>query len=151
MSIESARKALEYSCLFTSGINMPGLNRQRLDAWVARVKSGQLTARLTERTPQLDRIELLCVEMMNECYELTLLVFHVGSCDLPFIQQRLDHMMARADEVIALIDAVPRRGNDYGYGADVRHDCYGVEVAEQGYCTALEAKRKKISPNDEVE
>lgn len=138
MSVESTRRALEYSSSFTSGIDMPGLDRRRLNAWVTLVHSGEMTYRITSRTPQLNRIEQLCRELMNSFYDITLWVFHGGIRCRDLIQRMLNDAMNHADEVKALIEATPEEdtNTDDGYGADVRDDSYGVEVAEQGYGVA---------------
>lgn len=132
MSVESARRAVESSIRY-SGYDVTGLDTTRRDEWYSLVKSGELTYRITEKTPQLNRIEELGYQMMNSFYNQTLWAFHSGTRSLALIQELLDDNMNRADEIKALIEATPEEGADEGYGYGIDSDGYGMaSIGDEG-------------------
>lgn len=137
-NVETVRYVLNYTTSF-AGFEVRGLDTTRRDAWVSLIHSGELTYRITEKTPQLERIHFLCSEVINTFYSLTLWAFHSGARSLGLIQEMLDENMDRTDEIKALIEATPLEGSDddYGYGAS---DGYGVQAVEEGYGNASVAE-----------
>lgn len=135
MSVESVRRAVESSIRY-SGYDVTGLDTSRRDEWRSLVKSGELNYRITEKTPQLNRIEELSYQMMNSFYNQMLWAFHSGARSLNLIQELLNDNMNRADEIKALIEATPEDDVDDGYGYGIDADSYGVRAAEEGYVTA---------------
>lgn len=131
MSVNSVRNLLQYTTDYSS-FNVRGLDTSRRDAWVSLVHSGELTYRITEKTPNLGRIEDLCSQVTMGFYSLTLWAFHAGERALALIQQMLDENMDRTDEIKALIEATPLEGEDDGYGYGSSNG-YGIQAVEEGY------------------
>lgn len=131
MSVESVRTLVNYTAVY-AGFDVRGLDTSRRDAWVSLVHSGELTYRITEKTPALNRIETLCSKVTMSFYSLTLWAFHAGSNALALIQQMLDDSMNLTDDIKALIEATPLDddADDYRYGIS---EGYGVQVVEEGY------------------
>lgn len=132
MSVESVRNLLNYTTVY-AGFDVYGLDTTRRDAWVSLVHSGELTYRITEKTPDLDRIEDLCSKVTMSFYSLTLWAFHAGSRARDLIQEMLDENMDRTDELKALIEATPLEDEDDSYGAS---NGYGTQTVEEGYTAA---------------
>ena len=152
MSVESIRNLLDYTTVY-AGFDVRGLDTSRRDAWVSLVHSGELTYRITEKTPALDRIETLCSKVTMGFYSLTLWAFHAGSNALALIQQMLDDNMDLTDDIKALIEATPLEdgSDDYGYGVS---EGYGVQAIEEGYVTGYAADENyeaEDSDDDESE
>ena len=131
MSVESVRTMLNYTTVFAD-FDVRGLDTSHRDAWVSLVHSGELTYRITEQTPALNRIETLCSQVTMSFYSLTLWAFHADSNALALIQQMLDDNMSLTDDIKALIEASPPEDDagDYGYGVSKG---YVVQVVEEGY------------------
>lgn len=133
-SVNSARHAVECSIAYT-GFNMSGLDRSRVDDWINLVLSGDLTRRISQKTPQLDSIEQIGYQMSDAFYDLTLWVFHSEENDLDFIQKSLNGLMVMGEAIKSLIDATPLNDEEEdSYGASP--DSYGVWAVEEGYGVA---------------
>lgn len=123
--VESTRYVVENSTMF-SGCDLDGFDSTGLDEWRSLVHSGELTARITEKTPQLARINRLACDMINSFYDQTLHAYYGGQSSLSLVQEDFYKNMERAAEIKALIEATPEDDVDEGYGYGIDADNYGV-------------------------